>query len=70
MARKVVIKDLQVEMEIKNAGIELGVSHDDGSHKGDLYVTKTGLTWCPGKTTRVNGKQIDWHDFTKYMENL
>ena len=70
MARKVFIKDLQVEMEIKNAGIEFSVSRNDGSHKGDLYVTKTGLTWCPGKTAKENGKKIDWHDFTDYMEGL
>jgi hypothetical protein len=70
MARKVFIKDLKVDMEIKNVGIELDVSDSDGAHKGDLYVTKTGLTWCPGKTTRANGKQIDWHAFAEYMESL
>lgn len=70
MARKVFIKDLQVDMEIKNAGIELDVSDSGGAHKGDLYVTKTGLIWCPGKTTRANGKQIGWHDFAAYMEGL
>ncbi len=70
MARKVFIKDLQVDMEIKNVGIELAVSHTDGSHKGDLYVTKTGLTWCPGKTTKENGQKIDWDDFAVYMEGL
>jgi hypothetical protein len=68
MARRVFIKGFNVDMEIKNAGIEFNVTHSDGSHKGDLYVTKTGLTWCPGKTTRANGKQIDWHDFAAYME--
>ncbi len=70
MARKVFIKDLQVDMEIKNAGIEMAVSHSDGSHKGDLFVTKTGLVWCPGKTMKANGKKIDWHDFALYMESL
>jgi hypothetical protein len=70
MARRVFIKDLQADMEIKNAGIELDVSHSDGSHKGDLYVTKKGLIWCPGKTSRANGKQIKWSDFAEYMENL
>jgi len=70
MARKVFIKDLKVEMEVKTAGIELAVSDSEGAHKGDLYVTKTGLTWCPGKTTRANGKQIGWHDFAEYMESL
>jgi len=70
MARKVFIKDLKVEMEVKNVGIELDVSDNDGAHKGDLYVTKTGLIWCPGKVARENGKQIGWDAFADYMKNL
>jgi hypothetical protein len=70
MARRVFVKDLQADMEIKTAGVEFGVSHNDGSHKGDLYVTKVGLTWCPGKTSKANGKRMNWHDFAEYMENL
>jgi len=43
MATKVVIKNLGISMEVKNNGLEFGVS--DGGHIGDLYVTKTGITW-------------------------
>jgi hypothetical protein len=40
---KVSIKRFDVEMAIKNNGIELDVSNTDDSHRGDLVVTKTSL---------------------------
>lgn len=67
---KVSIKDFAVSMEIKNKGIEIDVSSNDGKHIGDLVVTKTGITWCKGKTTVENGANISWDDFIKYMESL
>jgi hypothetical protein len=66
---KVSIKRFDVEMAIKNNGIELDVSNTDDSHRGDLVVTKTSLIWCPGKTARDNGKKVSWDDFIKYMES-
>jgi hypothetical protein len=70
MARRVFVKTLNADIELKNTGVELAVSHNDGSHKGDLYVTKTGLIWCSGKTKRENGKKIGWHEFAEYMKGL
>ena len=67
---KVSIKDFAVTMEIKNKGVELDVYSNDGAHRGDLVVTKTGLTWCKGKTTPANGKKISWDDFIAYMQSL
>lgn len=64
---KVSIKDLSVDMEIKNKGIELDV-YDDGTHLGDLVVTKSGLTWCKGKTAKENGVKISWKKFIEFME--
>lgn len=64
---KVYIKKLQVDMDIKNNGIELDVSDNNGSHMGDLYVTKTQLIWCTGRTRKPNGKTISWDDFAAYM---
>jgi hypothetical protein len=66
---KVSIKDFAVTMEIKNKGVELDVYSNDRKHLGDLVVTKTGLTWCKGKTPPVNGKKISWTDFTAFMES-
>ena len=66
---KVSIKDLQVTMEIKNNGIEIDVTDNDGVHKGDLFVTKTQLIWCNGKTRRENGKTITWSEFAEYMDD-
>lgn len=66
---KVSIKDFAVSMEIKNKGVELDVYANDGKHRGDLVVTKTGLTWCKGKTTPANGVKISWDDFIDYMES-
>ena len=60
------IKDLSVAMEIKNKGIELDVSNS-GGHIGDLVITRTRLTWCPGRTAPENGKKISWEDFIEFM---
>jgi hypothetical protein len=67
---KVSIKDFAVSMEVKNKGIELDVYANDDTHLGDLIVTKTGLTWCKGKTTAKNGKKIAWRDFIAHMDAL
>ena len=64
------IKDFDVAMEIKNNGIELDVADTDGTHLGDLYITKTKLVWCKGRISRDNGKEIRWADFIEHMENL
>lgn len=68
---KVTIKSFDVDMEVKNAGIEFEVYSPDGkSHIGDLIVTKRNLIWCKGRTHRENGQEISWGDFTKWAESL
>ena len=66
---KVSIKDFAVTMEVKNKGVELDVYSNDGKHLGDLVVTKTGLTWCKGKTTAANGVKVSWTEFIEDMES-
>lgn len=67
---KVSIKDLSVDMDIKNNGVELDVYSPDGDkHLGDLIVTKTGLTWCKGKTSKKNGVKVSWEAFIEWMES-
>lgn len=66
---KVSIKDFDVEMELKNNGIELDIANPQGTHIGDLIVTKTRLIWCQGQTRRANGKEIQWDEFIAFMNS-
>ncbi|MGH9535400.1 MAG: hypothetical protein ACRD2E_11130 [Terriglobales bacterium] len=63
----VTIKSFEVEMALKNNGIELEVSDPHGDHRGDLILSKARLEWCEGRTRRGNGKPISWNDFIAYM---
>lgn len=65
---KVNIKDFDVEMEIKNNGIEFEVRSNENKFLGDFIVTKSGLIWCEGKTSRKNGVKISWDKFTVWAE--
>jgi hypothetical protein len=67
---KVTIKSFEVDMEVKNAGIEFEVYSPDGSeHKGDLILTKRNLIWCKGRVRRENGKEISWTKFMEWAES-
>lgn len=61
---QVSVKSLEVEMPIKQNGIEFEVRTKDGEDQhGDCYVTMTGLVWCDGKTQKKNGIKVKWEDF-------
>lgn len=62
------IKDFKVDMEVKNAGMELEIRGSGDEFLGDLIVTKSGLTWCKGKTQKANGQKISWKEFTAFVE--
>lgn len=66
---KVSIKDLSVSMEVKNKGIELDVYDNQDVHLGDLIITKSGLTWCKGRTRKENGVAASWSEFISWMES-
>jgi hypothetical protein len=66
---KVSNKDLSVSMEVKNKGIELDVYDSRDKHLGDLIVTKSGLTWCKGRTRKENGTPVSWPEFIAWMES-
>lgn len=61
------VKNFPVTMEIKTKGIELDVYDTDGTHLGDLVVTKSKLVWCQGRTTVRHGKPITWLKFIEFM---
>lgn len=57
------IKSLEVEMQVKQKGIELEVRSKDGKQQlGDCYATMTGLVWCNGKIKKENGIKVKWED--------
>jgi hypothetical protein len=64
------IKSFDVDMTVKNSGIELEVREPNGGALlGDFIVTKTGLIWCKGRTRRSNGKKISWHELAAYLDS-
>lgn len=65
---RVGIKKLDVEMVVKNSGVEFEVYGKDDVFLGDMFVVKSGLIWCKGKTKKENGVKVSWADFTKWME--
>ena len=65
----VTIKDFGVEMAVKNRGIEFEIRDPSGNFIGDCYLTKSGLIWCRGKTTKKNGVWVTWDEFIKWMES-
>ena len=66
---KVSIKDLSVNMDVKNRGVELDVYDGEDTHLGDLVITRSKLIWCKGKTGRTNGRPISWKKFIAFMES-
>lgn len=65
---KVWVKNFDVEMELKNNGVEFEVYSPDGStHRGDLVLTKSTVIWCEGRTKRENGKRLSWDKFIELM---
>lgn len=64
---KVSIKSFDVQMDVKNKGIEFQVYDNADTFRGDCIVTKTGLIWCERKTQRKNGVPVSWDDFIAWM---
>lgn len=65
---KVAIKDFAINMDVKTSGIEFQVREPNGTLLGDCYLTKKGLIWCKGQTTRAKGKEVTWKQLIKWME--
>lgn len=66
---KVNIKKFDVEMEVKNKGIEFEIRDGKGAFLGDVVLTRKGLIWCQDKTDRKNGKSVDWEDFIAWANS-
>ena len=64
------IKKLDINMHVKQNGIEFEVRTPDGSSQiGDCYLTMTGLVWCKGKTTKPKGTPISWGDLAVVLSS-
>ncbi len=59
------IKDFQVDMQLKNNGIELEVRSPQHEHLGDLCIGRGTIEWCPGKTNRGNGIRKNWNQLNR-----
>lgn len=66
---KVNIKKLDVQMELKNKGMEIEVRDTNDEFKGDLVINKSGLIWCRGKVQRQNGVKKTWDEIIAFFEN-
>jgi hypothetical protein len=62
------IKDFQVDMQLKNNGIELEVRTPGNEHLGDLCIGRGAIEWCKGKTARGNGVRKNWHELIAFFE--
>ena len=65
---RVLIKNFNVDMEVKSKGLELEVRTPDSKKQlGDCYVTMTGLVWCKGKTDKQNGIKLSWDELADIL---
>lgn len=64
------IKKFDVNVDVKTKGIEFEVRTPDGKAQlGDCRLTMTGLTWCPGKTSKKNGIMVKWPEFIDLLSS-
>lgn len=61
------IKKFEVQMDLKNKGMELEVRTSKDEHIGDLIVKKKGLTWCSGRTTEKYGTTKSWEEIIEFF---
>ncbi len=67
---KVNIKKFDVEMAIRNSGVELEVRDRSGNRQlGDLVITKSKVIWCPGRTRPEHGRAVTWEKFIQMMDS-
>ena len=66
---KVTIKDLAINMELGNRGVEFDVYDANNNHLGDFRVGKAKIEWCKGKTQKGNGIQKSWEELIRWFQN-
>ncbi len=64
---RVNIKQFNVDMEVKNSGIEFEVRSPDGKkHLGDLILTKSGVEWHKGRAS--SGPKKSWEELISFID--
>ena len=65
---------MQVQRIVGSKGVDIKTSSEryriwdnQDNLLGSLYINKTRLVWCEGKTQLSNGIRIEWEDFIEYM---
>jgi hypothetical protein len=61
------IKEFNVDMQVRNKGIEFEVRDPNGGHRGDLILTKAKLEWCEGR--KRSGVSKTWEEFINWMNS-
>ena len=68
---------MQVQRVVGSKGVEVKTSPEryriwdnQDNLLGSLYINKTRLVWCEGKTQFSNGTPIEWEDFIQYMNGI
>jgi len=62
------IKDLAVNMDLGNNGVEFDIYDSTRNHLGDLRIGKGRIEWCKGRTRKGNGVQKSWQELIKWLE--
>ena len=64
------IKKFDLDLEIKNKGLELEIRSTNDEFLGDMIINKKGITWCKGKKTPKNGISKNWEEIIKIFEDI
>jgi len=65
---KVKIKKFDLDLDVKKKGIEFDIRKPNGGKRlGDMILTSSGLTWCPGKVGKRNGMKVSWEKVIALM---
>ena len=64
-----VTQHLKGEAEIRNGYHRYQIWDNGGELQGSLYINRTRLVWCEGRTRLANGSTVRWEDFIRYMES-
>ena len=55
---RVILKDIDVDIELGNNGILLQVYDNKDEYLGKLRIGKATVEWCRGRTVIGNGKKV------------